>query len=332
MIRQNEVLAYLALFLPICLILLQNIALADPLGSRPYNPLEELVPAGGGRLRAGTESTMLQTGTESTTLQGGTEGALIQGGVERVGGPVTILILVDCSQSMKDKISSNYGGSEREQKMDAAKRVLQSTMARIPPDVRIGMRVFGQALSMNPNSDCQQSALLVPIGTGNRRSIIDQIRGIRPAGMTPLTYGLMQSEQDLRYVEGTKTLILISDGAETCGGDPCAYIEKLSRVGVKIKIDIVGLGLRGDREAKEQLNCIAEKSGGKFYDANTAAELVNSLSNSVKSAISGKVVTKIKAPISGQPSGAQAPGQPTSKEKDSAGDSSIIKDLPADFR
>lgn len=241
-------------------------------------------------LQTGTQSTMLQMGTASTTLQTGTQTALIQGQVEQAGGPINILFLVDASFSMRE----NLGGGDP--KMTSAKKVLESALSRIPPDINLGLRVFGQSASNSLDIDCNASALLVPIGQGNRRSIIEQVRQLRPFGMTPLTYGLMKAEQDLRTVRGPRTIILISDGAETCGGDPCQYISRLQAIGIKIKVDIVGLGLKRERIAQQQLNCIAEKSGGKYYDANTAAELVDSISRMVSNAISGKVITKMKQP------------------------------------
>lgn len=237
-------------------------------------------------LQGGTQSTTLQGGTASTTIQGGTQAAMIQAGVERESGPVNILFLVDASYSMKEKL----GGAD--QKIDAAKAVMQNALARIPTDINLGLRVFGQGFSNDPSIDCQQSALLVPIGQGNRRAIIEQVRQVKPFGLTPLTFALMQAEHDLRPLRGPRTLILITDGAETCGGNPCQYVRRLHELGIKVKVDIVGLGLKRDRDARDQLNCIAQASGGKYYDANTAAELIESVSRSVSKAISGRVLTK----------------------------------------
>jgi hypothetical protein len=257
-------------------------------------------------LHTGTQQTLLRSNTQSTTLQSGTDSTLIRAQVERVGGPVNILILIDCSQSMKEGITGgmlDFMGlsSGAEPKMEAAKRVLEKTLARIPGDVNVGLRVFGQRFDNDPVGDCNQTALLVPLGTHNRKSITDSVRNLHPYGLTPLAYALQQAEGDLRGSAGTKTMILISDGVDTCGGDPCAYIRRLSEHGIKIKIDIVGLGLKGDREAKSELDCIARNSGGKFYDANTAAELVDSLNVSVKQAISGKVITRMAQPTSTSP-------------------------------
>ncbi len=254
-------------------------------------------------LQTGTQNTMLQTGTQNTMLQTGTAGTLIQtgaassmirAGVDKDAGPVNILILLDCSFSMKEKLEGNM------QKMDAAKMVLQQALARVPSDVNLGLRVFGQGYTGDPFMDCKQSGLLVPLGQGNRRSIIERVRQVHPYGLTPLEYALRQAaENDLTGLPGPKTLILISDGADTCGGNPCEFIKQLPRMGIKLKVDIVGLSLKNrpdDVMARHQLNCITETSGGKYYDANTAAQLIESISASVNKAISGRVIIKPGTP------------------------------------
>lgn len=246
-------------------------------------------------LQAGTNSTTLQTGTENTTLQTGTQGALLQGGAERTGEQTTVEILIDCSQSMKEGLGG-FLSDDHEPKMEAAKRVLEQTMASIPSDVNVGLRVFGQSFRNDPYIDCQQTALLVPPGMHNRRAMVERIRQIHPYGLTPLTYALEQAAADLAQFPGRKQIILISDGAETCGLDPCATIRLLTARGINMKIDIVGLGLKHDNEAKIQLNCIANQTGGKFYDSNTSAELVDNLRKiTSESKISGKILTKLKS-------------------------------------
>lgn len=253
-------------------------------------------------LRTGTDSTLLQTGTDATKLQTGTDATMIQAGVERQVPQLNIVILVDCSHSMKEGLGGPLSLGH-EQKMDAAKRVLQETLATIPSDVNLGLRVFGQSFTNDSYLDCQQSALLVPIGTRNRRSIIERVRQIKPFGLTPLTYGLREAANDLVQSPGRKQIILISDGAETCGENPCLLVHQLTANGYDLKVDIVGVGLKHDFDAKSQLNCIAKKSGGSFYDSNTAAEMVDSIRKIVGEAkVSGKVLTKLKNPnIMNQP-------------------------------
>ncbi len=240
-------------------------------------------------LKTGTDSTMLKTGTDSTMLKTGTDSTTLQTGVQEEASDINILFIIDASYSMKEKLAGGV------QKMEAAKKVLQEALSKIPQNVNLGLRVFGQSFTNIPSIDCRSSALLVPIGQGNRRAIIERIRQIMPYGLTPLEYAIKQAAQDdFSEVQGTKTLIVITDGAETCGGNPCGYVRSLPLMGIKIKIDVVGLDLKREPKARYQLNCISETSGGKYYDANSTDDLVNSISNSVSKAISGKILPSTK--------------------------------------
>jgi Mg-chelatase subunit ChlD len=241
-------------------------------------------------LQGGSQSTLLQSKTDATLLQGGTAGTIIQGNIERVREKLNILFLLDCSFSMKEKFKGLSDQSE--EKMSAAKQVLERAMERIPADVNVGLRVFGQGFSNFTEADCRQTALLMPLGVHNRASMVNCVRQIKPFGLTPLEYALRQAaEDDFRDTQGSKVIILISDGADTCGGDPCAFIRVLPRYGISLKCDIVGLAVK-EKAAREQLNCIAESSGGKYYDANSAGELIDKVSKSVEKAISGRVIIK----------------------------------------
>ena len=277
-------------------------------GASSSSPLQ--AGTGSTTLQAGTGSTTLQAGTGSTTLQAGTGSTLIQAGtgsstlqmgVKREAGPVNILFIVDGSRSMLEVIE--HGGR---QKMDAAKDVLQQALSRIPNDVNIGLRVFGQGAvtsqhsmvgggfgGLNLFSECQNSALWVPIGRSNRRSFIEKVRQIKPYGMTPLSYAIEQAAHyDFRGVEGSKVIILITDGADTCDRNPCEVIARLPLHGIRLKVDVVGLALAREPEARRQLDCIAKTSNGKYYDAKSSAELINSISASVSKAIEGRVIIK----------------------------------------
>lgn len=253
-------------------------------------------------LQTGMNQTTLQMGTESALIQAGTDASLLRTGVEREAGPVNILFIVDGSRSMLEKLDGST------QKIDAAKQVLQNALSRIPQDVNLGLRVFGQGYE-GPHSmfsgglpglaldtECRNTALWVPLGRGNRRTIIEKVRQIKPYGMTPLAYAIEQAAvSDFRGMQGTKTIILITDGADTCNGNPCEVIKQLPLYGIKLKVDVVGLALRREPFARAQLNCISEKSGGHYYDANTAADLIESVSHSVSKAIEGRVIVRPSA-------------------------------------
>ncbi|CAM5999952.1 unnamed protein product [Sphagnum balticum] len=255
-------------------------------------------------INGGTSSSVVQGGTNSSMVQGGTNSSLVRGGVDTQGQDVNILFLIDASYSMKEK----FGGTDR--KMSAAKQVIEHALSMIPPSINVGLRVFGQSFSGAPEIDCRQTYLLVPMGQHNRGSLIAAVRTIQPAGLTPLEFALRRcAEEDFTRCQGTKTIILISDGLDTCGGNPCEYMTQLARYGINIRCDVVGLELKKDRKAQDQLNCLAQSSGGKYYDAGNADDLIQSVAHSVRQAISGKVIVKPKTPSEQPPS--QSPGAKT---------------------
>jgi Mg-chelatase subunit ChlD len=253
-------------------------------------------------VQGGTNSTMVQGGTNGTMVQGGTNSSLVRGGVDTESQDVNILFLIDASYSMKEK----FGGSDR--KMSGAKQVIERAISMIPASINVGVRVFGQSFSGAPEIDCRQTYMLVPMAQHNRGSLITAVRTIQPSGLTPLEYALRRCvEEDFSRCQGKKTIILISDGQDTCGGDPCAYMTQLARYGISIRCDVVGLELKKNHKAQDELNCLAQASGGKYYDANNIDDLIQSVVHSVNRAISGKVILKPKAPPD-QPAGSPASG------------------------
>ncbi len=264
--------------------------MAGPMPAVPVPPWKQRGALASGQ-RFAQSQPEFSSSAKYNALQGGTQGASLQAGIQEEEGPINIVFLVDASRSMKEGLGGGVG------KMEAAKQALQKAISQIPSSVNVGLRVFGQEFTGDPMIDCQASQMLVRIGQDNRRSIIEQVRQLRPYGMTPLTWGLMHAGRDLKDCKGSKVIILISDGAETCGGEPCSYIQRLNEMGIKLKVDIVGVGLKKDRDAREQLNCIATASGGKYYDANTSSEFIDDITQSVSKAIEGKVLTKMSKPM-----------------------------------
>jgi len=76
----------------------------------------------------------------------------------------------------------------------------------------------------------------------------------------------------LKNVKGKKSIILISDGEESCKEEPCAVAEELKKADIDLKIHVVGFGIDSD-VAKRQLHCIAEATGGTYAEANDAGQL-----------------------------------------------------------
>lgn len=183
--------------------------------------------------------------------------------------PDNVLIILDGSDSM----GLNTGNGLT--RIAAAKRAILDTLSQTPGNVNVGLRVYGY--DARPQTACRASQTLVPIGPNNRMQIASRIVGVRPIGMTPISYSLIEAiNQDFAYVNGKKSIILISDGEETCDADPCDVAVDMVRHNVDVKINVIGLGL-SDMDAIRQLKCVAMATKGKFYNVDTAAQLNNAV-------------------------------------------------------
>lgn len=200
-------------------------------------------------------------------------------------GPNNILIILDASYSMIEPIGNDS-------KMEIAKRVVINTVKNLPPDTRVGLRVYGHKIGLIGLYPCRKTELLVPVNFNTANEIIDKVRRIQPTGQTPISFSLQTAVMnDFNGINGPKRIILVSDGKETCDGNPCDYAVEMVRRGIDLKVDVVGFGLR-DQAAISQLKCVALSTEGKFYTADTEAALARSLQNSfsIKKEVSGRII------------------------------------------
>ena len=140
------------------------------------------------------------------------------------------------------------------------------------------------------SNDCQDTQFLVPFGplSKNRGLIESQSKGLTARGYTPITRVISKGAEDFPAdFQGDKIIVLVSDGKETCEGDPCALAQALAKKGMKLVIHTVGFGV--DEAAKSQLECVARATGGRYFPAESTAELIKVLSQAVETARTIKV-------------------------------------------
>ena len=182
-------------------------------------------------------------------------------------------IILDASGSMNERV----GG---EAKIDIAKRVLinliESWKQEGLGDMEVGLRVYGHEFDAQGTKKkaCNASELIIPIEKLDIEKIKRAIAPIEAKGYTPIALSLKLSQND--FTSGRDNMvILISDGKETCGGDPCGVAEQLHDSGIKLKVEVVGFDISA--VDKRELECIARVSGGKFYSAKDAQSLTDSV-------------------------------------------------------
>jgi Mg-chelatase subunit ChlD len=185
-------------------------------------------------------------------------------------------IVLDASNSMWGQL----GGKA---KMSIAKEILEDALDWLPDDLMVALRVYGHQ-HRRELRNCQDSELLVPFGAGHRQRIREAIVSFKPRGQTPLGYSLQQVSADFGNFQGERAVVLVTDGIESCGGDPVRAARALQEDG-SLPVHVIGFGLGGgEGEDQRSLSAIATASGGKFLTARSAEELREALSVSVGTA------------------------------------------------
>ena len=186
-------------------------------------------------------------------------------------------IVVDASKSM-------WGQIDGVSKMEIAKTTLDEVSYWLPDDFDLALRAYGSTTSSDQNN-CADSSLLVPFGEGNRDYIRQAIAGLRPTGQTPIAYALNQAAGDFGSLQSDRTLVLVSDGIESCGGDPVAAAYGLRQQGIVVHLIGFGLGNAADEDAAS-LQAVANASGGRYVTAGSAEELKAALAETVATSFS----------------------------------------------
>ena len=210
-----------------------------------------------------------------------------------------VLFLLDVSGSMNQRISS--GGT----KFAAAQRALKRVADAVPAGTQVGLRVYGSEIAepqeQNPRA-CTDTKLVLPIGPLNRGRLFRAVDSYQAKGETPIAYSLEQAVGDLGP-SGKRVLILISDGEESCAGDPCPAARKLAKAGVDLQFNAIGLAVDG--KARRQLQCIARAGDGNYYDADNTSDLEDAVRKITQRAL--RPFQTSGTPVEGTPDQTDAP-------------------------
>jgi len=179
-----------------------------------------------------------------------------------------LVLILDASGSMWGQI----GG---EAKIVIARRVLGEVLDSLPDDQQIGLLAYGH----RREGDCQDIETLQPLVALDRGTLASTIGALNPKGKTPITGSLRQALGLLDGRPAGATLVLVSDGLETCGGDPCALIREAKAKGATFVLHVVGFDVA--KEDVSQLECAAQAGGGGFWSADDAAGLSSALGAAV---------------------------------------------------
>lgn len=197
---------------------------------------------------------------------GGTGGAVV-GTPSTAPGPAPIVFVLDASGSM----SEHFDGAPR---MSAARVMLEEQLARLDPRTPVGLVGYGNRIP-----GCDSYRLYAPIARGNRTLINRVVQSMYPAGSTPIAATLRLIGQTVLAQHPRATIVLISDGAESCGGDPATEATLLARRGSDVRVHVIGLAV--NRDTSVQLSGVAAAGRGRYFDVRNHTDFESAIRLSV---------------------------------------------------
>ncbi|MBD9375078.1 VWA domain-containing protein [Rhizobium sp. ARZ01] len=178
------------------------------------------------------------------------------------------IIILDGSGSM-------WGQIDSKPKLEIARETLRKVLPTMRQELELGLMAYGH----RKKGQCDDIELVVEPAPGTGEVITKAVAGMRFLGKTPLSAAVEQAATALRHTEEKATVILITDGVETCNPDPCAVGAALAEAGVDLTVHVVGFGLSKDEG--RQVACLAENTGGRYIQATNAEELSAALNETI---------------------------------------------------
>jgi hypothetical protein len=179
-----------------------------------------------------------------------------------------LTIVLDVSGSMNEKL----GGTTR---WKTALAMLEEVVAALPEDLNVGLRVYGHRHGSKSPQTCKDTELVVPVDKLDRERIVKAANRLKPRGETPLIHSILQAVNDLKTAGGG-SVVLITDGEESCKGDPKAAAAEIAASGVDVTLNIVGFTITGE-ETVSELGTLANSTGGRYYAAQDGAQLARAV-------------------------------------------------------
>ncbi|MEU9393026.1 VWA domain-containing protein [Streptomyces sp. NPDC048324] len=212
--------------------------------------------------------------------------AAAEAGEPTSGANAKVDLVLDVSGSMRTR---DIDGGTR---MAAAKQAFNEVLDATPEDVQLGIRTLGANYAGNDRqTGCKDTAQLYPVSTLDRTEAKTAVATLSPTGWTPIGPALLKAASDLADGDGSKRIVLITDGEDTCAPlDPCEVAREIAAKGIGMTIDT--LGLVPNTKLNKQLSCIAEATGGTYTSVEHTDELTDKVNQLVDRA-ADPVVTPV---------------------------------------
>jgi len=200
--------------------------------------------------------------------------------------PVSVFAANPAVLFVFDGSGSMWGQVDGKTKIELAKNAMIGLVNDFPAGTDIGLIAYGH----RKKGDCNDIETLASLGS-SKESVISAVQSINPKGKTPLTKSIQFAAEQLKNRDAPTSIVVVSDGKESCNADPCAAAAAVRKAGVNLKIHVIGFDVKKDEA--EQLQCIAKNGGGKYFAANNAGDLAKSFAAVKKEVVQKKPASKV---------------------------------------
>jgi len=185
-----------------------------------------------------------------------------------------LLFILDSSGSM-------WGQLDGKTKIETAKAALSKLVGDLPADTGVGLMVYGHRLGRKEPGACADIQLVKAVGRATSEGVAGWLGLVNPKGKTPIAGALRQAPGAFAGLEKfNNNIVLISDGIETCDGDPCAVAGELAKSNINVRVHVVGFDI--SEKDRVQLECIAEFGKGKYFPANSTEDFTRAVTEAVR--------------------------------------------------
>jgi len=175
-----------------------------------------------------------------------------------------LLLILDGSGSMWAKVGGEF-------KIKVAQQSIGQLLDKLSPEAQLGLIAYGH----RHKDDCSDIEVLIPSGPVDKAAATEKVNAINPTGKTPITASLQEAFRLARASGKPVSIILVSDGLETCDADPCEAARLAKAEGLPFVLHVIGFGL--EEESVAQLECIAQAGDGLYFDAKDSGALSEAL-------------------------------------------------------
>ncbi|GGA90065.1 vWA domain-containing protein [Ornithinibacillus halotolerans] len=208
-----------------------------------------------------------------TSFDGPTEapdGSGSEGTNASIEKEVNVAILLDASGSMEETLDGKT-------KMELAKEAIESFVSILPEQVNVSLQIYGNegdGQAGDKEKSCNSTEVVYELAPYDESKFGEVLEGVKPGGQTPLAASISKAYDDIqnKAEEGAENIVyIVSDGLETCGGNPVEEAEKLNQSDMQAVVNIIGFDV--DDEGQNELKKIADAGAGKYLTVKSQKEI-----------------------------------------------------------